>query len=72
MLYFSPAQRRFDDYINDESAHPISGVLFVSIDFQRSADRLMPAPEGVLFVFRGKPSDISYNGKSMNAKGEFL
>ena len=63
MLYFSPAQRRFDDYINDESAHPISGVLFVLIWFLH--------PKGCfLFFVEGVP-DISYNGKSINAKGDF-
>ena len=30
------------------------------------------APEGVLFVFRGKPSDMSQTENSVKPKGEFF
>ena len=40
-------------------AHPISGVLFVCQKYLSLANVQLYAPVGVLFVFRGKPSNMT-------------
>ena len=53
-------------------AHPISGVLFCLPECFFFGKRMVYAPEGVLFVFRGKPSDMSQTENSVKPKGEFF
>ena len=53
-------------------AHPISGVFFVCLKYFSLANVWLYAPVGVLFVFRGKPSNMSQTENSAKPKGEFF
>jgi len=53
-------------------AHPISGVFFVCLKYSSLANVWIYAPVGVLFVFRGKPSNMSQTENSAKPKGEFF
>ena len=53
-------------------SHPISGVFFVCLKHLSLANMQLYAPVGVLFVFRGKPSNMSQTENSSKPKGEFL
>ena len=53
-------------------AHPISGVFFVCLKYLSLANVWLYAPVGVLFVFRGKPSNMSQTENSAKPKGEFF
>ena len=53
-------------------AHPISGVFFVCLNHLSLANVQLYAPVGVLFVFRGKPSNMSQTENSAKPKGEFF
>ena len=53
-------------------AHPISGVFFVCLKYFSLAIVWLYAPVGVLFVFRGKPSNMSQTENSAKPKGEFF
>ena len=53
-------------------AHPISGVFFVCLKYFSLANVWLYAPVGVLFVFRGKPSNMSQTEKTADRKENFL
>ena len=61
---------RKDNIVID--AHPILGVFFCLSKESYLGEPIICAPEGVLFVFRGKPSNMSQTENSAKPKGEFF
>ena len=69
MYRLRDAERKVYIYFD---AHPISGVFFVCLKQLSQANVQLDAPVGVLFVFRGKPSNMSQTENSAKTKGEFI